>query len=137
MQELYLRNPELYENSLNDTGSLNCGCGRVQIAVASNGKVYPCMGAPIECGDIRKQSLKEIWKNSETMNWLRGLTLQNYEECQECPTRRFCQRSSGSTYSNTGNYTGKEEWNCMQAELIRDLSLAKLKLNPKIKEFTN
>jgi len=43
-----------------------CGAGRVYAAVQPNGKMSPCVFMPqVEIGDIRKERLKDIWKNSE------------------------------------------------------------------------
>lgn len=112
---------ELFASGKNTTDSVQCACAKTNAGIGQDGTVYPCIGAPIPSGDLRENSFQEIWKNSKTFNWIRGLELADFKSCSPCKDRAFCQRSSGATYTNTGDYLGKEEWNCMQAKLLKNL----------------
>lgn len=101
--------------------SVQCACARSNVAISATGDVYPCIGAPIASGNIREQSFGEIWKDSPQLEWIRQLKLDDFETCKPCPDRGFCNRSSGVAYSNTGNYTGPEEFACMDAAVRREL----------------
>ncbi len=113
---------EYFAGSINTTDSVQCPCAVTNAGIGFDGTVYPCIGAPIAAGDLRQNSFKEIWKNSEVFRWIRGLTLQDFKSCAPCEVRSFCQRSSGAIFTNTGNYTGPEDWTCVQAGLLRDLN---------------
>jgi len=104
----------------NPQASLQCSCARSVCAVTSEGIVYPCIAAPIPSGNIREQSFEEIWKTSPQFQKIRGLTLEDFHTCKLCPKRQYCARSSGVHYANTGDYTGPEEWSCMQAEVYQE-----------------
>ena len=41
-----------------------CGAGRIYTAIQPDGKVSPCVFLPIVVGDLREESLKEIWEES-------------------------------------------------------------------------
>jgi radical SAM protein with 4Fe4S-binding SPASM domain len=106
-------------NLHNPSGGVQCSCARTVCGINSVGDVYPCIGAPIFCGNLRKQSFNEIWNNSVHMKKIRGYSLEDFKSCKPCSNRNYCQRSSGAIYVNTGNYTGAEPWTCMEAEVIR------------------
>lgn len=48
-----------------------CGAGRIYCAVQPNGLVTPCVFLPIVIGDLKKQSLNEIWHSSPVLTALR------------------------------------------------------------------
>ncbi|MCB0363916.1 MAG: radical SAM protein [Bdellovibrionaceae bacterium] len=121
LRELYESFPQVFLTPVFPRETLNCGCARLQIAIGHDGRVYPCLGAPIEVGDLRHQSLEEIWHQSPTLKWMRGLETEDYKTCGTCSSKDYCQRSSGAVFVNTGNYLGKDEWLCDQAELKQEL----------------
>jgi len=90
----------------NPEKDLSCGCAKVVIGIGAYGDVFPCIGAPILSGNIRNQSLKTIWKNSEELKKIRDYTFEDFKDCRSCQFIENCSRSSGSAYINTGNYTG-------------------------------
>lgn len=111
-----------FAGAINHSASVQCSCARTNAGIGYDGMVYPCIGAPIPSGDLRRAGFAEIWRNSPTFSWIRALTLKDFKDCATCGDRPFCQRSSGAIYANTGNYTGSEEWTCEQAALLRELN---------------
>jgi radical SAM protein with 4Fe4S-binding SPASM domain len=101
--------------------SVQCSCARAVCAISATGDVYPCIGSPIPSGNIRNQPFAEIWRTSPQLNRIRELTLDDFVTCKPCPDRAYCRRSSGVVYNNTGNYTGPEEWTCMEASVLRQV----------------
>lgn len=99
--------------------SVQCSCARTVAGISAFGEVYPCIGAPVPSGNLREKSFGEIWRTSPELNRIRGLTLEDFKVCQPCPDRPYCRRSSGVVVSNTGNYTGPEEFTCMEANVLR------------------
>jgi radical SAM protein with 4Fe4S-binding SPASM domain len=102
--------------------SVQCSCARSVCGITAFGTVYPCIGAPLPAGDLRRQSFREVWRGSPVFRWIRGLTLGDFPACRGCEHRDYCPRSSGVMFSNTGMYTGPErfgaDWSCMQAEVF-------------------
>lgn len=127
---------EMFAGLVNKQNSVQCSCAKTNAGIGFDGTVFPCIGAQIPSGDLRRQSFDQIWKDSPTFNWIRSLELKDFKECAPCELRPYCQRSSGAVLTNTGNYTGKEDWLCMQAGLLKELneSLENKANNPEAQE---
>lgn len=72
----------------------NCGIGMRSIVIKSNGTLIPCTSAEEESfglGNIRKNSLEDVWNNSELLNKLRGIDLRTTEKCGKCDYFNFCR----------------------------------------------
>ena len=50
---------------------IGCHAGNMYFSLRPNGDIYPCTFLPIKVGNIREQSLSEIWRNSKVLNTLR------------------------------------------------------------------
>lgn len=100
--------------------SIHCACAQGTCGITANGLVYPCIGAPIEAGNIREKSFAEIWHHSPVLQRLRNLSVTDFPTCAPCELKSHCQRSSGSVLSSTGDYYGADAWTCMQAQVLKD-----------------
>jgi len=80
-----------------------CGAGRIYAAIQPDGKVTPCVFMPIVVGDLRKQTFRDIWENSEVMLKLRNKDLIK-PPCGECPYRYVCGGCRARAYSYCGDY---------------------------------
>jgi pyrroloquinoline quinone biosynthesis protein E len=102
--------------------SVQCSCARSVVGISAFGEVYPCIGAPVPSGSLRKMSFHQIWTESQTLNWIRGLRLDDFAACKSCEHLKHCRRSSGVIFANTGVYNGPvqlgDDWTCMEAEVI-------------------
>lgn len=102
----------------NKDGGLQCSCARSVIGIAATGDIYPCIGAPIKAGSILDSTLEEVWNHSDVFKKIRGLKTEDFEACKTCEFKKGCNRSSGSIYINTGNYTGCEDSVLAQAKIM-------------------
>ena len=62
-----------------------CGAAKLTCCVSPTGKVYPCaflQSDRFEAGDLRHNSFKEIWDDSEIFASFRGLRIHSCEDCQ-------------------------------------------------------
>lgn len=98
-------------------GSYQCSCARSICGISFSGEVYPCIGAPIASGNITNSSFEMIWKNSSELNKIRNLKTSDFTSCVNCDVQEKCNRSSGSIYINTGNYTGCDQVTLDQAKI--------------------
>lgn len=89
----------------NQDKEVRCSCAQTVCAVAANGDVYPCIGAPIVSGNILKESFAHIWQHSPELKKIRTLEKSDFKECSTCSLIESCSRSSGSAYINTSDYT--------------------------------
>ncbi len=100
--------------------SYTCACAKTVFGVASNGDVYPCIGAPIISGNLYHESFESIWRNSIEFNKIRQLENSDFKNCQTCDLNESCDRSSGSAFSNHGQYTGCDQ-SAKEIALIKSL----------------
>lgn len=68
-----------------------CGAGVNNICIGSQGNVYPCAGwQGYVAGNVKKNSIKDIWENSPKLKYLRGITNASFPKCLSCEDREFC-----------------------------------------------
>lgn len=80
-----------------------CGVGYDNCCITANGDVYPCAGwQDLVLGNVYKQSLKDIWENSERLKELRQITQSSFPECLECEAMDYCARCLVRNYNESG-----------------------------------
>lgn len=70
-----------------------CGVGISTCCMVANGNVYPCAGwQEMVLGNLKNDTLQNIWNNSEKIKWLRGLKMKDLGngECCKCDKAAFC-----------------------------------------------
>ena len=68
-----------------------CGAGINDCCITANGDVYPCAGwQAMVCGNIHKQSLKDIWENSPQLKKIRTITHGDFPQCLKCEAKNYC-----------------------------------------------
>jgi radical SAM protein with 4Fe4S-binding SPASM domain len=72
------------------------------VMVQSNGEVNPCMLLQVDLGNIREQSVRDIWENSPILSRLRRRELLT-GGCAECTYRGTCSGCRGRAYEETGD----------------------------------
>jgi len=79
-----------------------CGVGRAYCAIQPDGIVTPCVYMPIEVGDLKKQTFKEIWNNSSVLEELRSREdLKGH--CGICEYRAACGGCRARAYAYFGD----------------------------------
>ncbi|MBS4209403.1 TIGR04053 family radical SAM/SPASM domain-containing protein [Bacillus sp. FJAT-50079] len=81
--------------------SVNDGDGFVFISHI--GDVYPSGFLPVVCGNVREQSLADIYRNSSVMQELRNKSLLK-GKCGVCEFKEICGGSRSRAYAVTGDY---------------------------------
>lgn len=68
-----------------------CSVCRYSFCVSTNGEVFPCAGWQKNViGDLKKQTLQEIWRTSEKIKELRQIKRSKFSECVDCKDRGYC-----------------------------------------------
>lgn len=102
-----------------------CGAGRLYIALEPNGDVKPCVFIPIIVGNLRRQSLKEIWLNSPILKKIRER--EKFKEgCKGCLYRDVCGGCRARAYGYFGDLQGPDPgcsfnqkyWDQLKEEII-------------------
>lgn len=77
-----------------------CGVGINNFCVSENGDVYPCPGwQSYIVGNVKKQSLQNIWNKSSKLSSLRRITQSDFPKCISCDARNFCTRCLERNYN--------------------------------------
>ena len=98
--------------------SVGCHAGILYLSLRPNGDVYPCTFLPINAGNIREQSLTEIWRNSKILNSLRQR--KNLKgKCGTCEYRETCGGCRGRAYACAGDYLETDPV-CLREMLIEE-----------------
>ena len=93
------------------------GClgGKSFAFVSSTGKVQICGFLEVECGDVRKDSFPEIWRDSPVFENVRDLGRYR-GKCGACKYLRICGGCRARAYETTGDYL-EEEPDCVYQPL--------------------
>jgi len=85
-----------------------CGAGELTVLLDADGTIYPCPGhilPEFKCGNIRTQSFRDIWLNSQVLKNLREkYRINSYEKCSSCIVRYWCLWCRGETYNVTHDF---------------------------------
>ncbi|OPZ87376.1 MAG: Antilisterial bacteriocin subtilosin biosynthesis protein AlbA [bacterium ADurb.Bin429] len=84
-----------------------CLAGSGVCFVSRIGEVQPCGYLPLVVGNVREQSLGEIWRNSEVFANLRDVSTLT-GKCGACGFRKLCQGCRARAYAKTGDYLDEE-----------------------------
>lgn len=84
-----------------------CLAGTGVCFVSHRGEVFPCGYLPVEAGNIRRQSFREIWEQSPLFAELRDPDLLQ-GKCGLCEFKNVCGGCRARAYGMTQEYLGEE-----------------------------
>lgn len=88
-------------------GSKGCLAGQLISLIDVDGNVLPCSYFPLPAGNIREQSMKDVWENSSLFRELRDFS--SYRgRCGKCEYVRVCGGCRARAYAVTGDYLAEE-----------------------------
>ena len=67
-----------------------CNAGTNGLYIDTNLKAHPCPGWDLIVGDLNKESLSHIWKNSAMLQKVRDVVLRDFPKCAKCDIRNLC-----------------------------------------------
>lgn len=88
-----------------------CSAGHTYCYISPYGDVYPCVQFPLPCGNVRKDSFLNIWRNSTQMNEVRSIRARDLPTCSSCAHVGTCTRCPGLAYME-GNMRGPSSLDC-------------------------
>ena len=92
-----------------DLNAMTKGClaGTGVCFISHEGEVYPCGYLPVIAGDLRKQTFRDIWENSQVFRELRD-TNNLKGKCGCCEFRNVCMGCRARAYAATGDFMDEE-----------------------------
>lgn len=94
-----------------------CLAGSGVCFVSHKGEVFPCGYLPVEAGNIRTGSLREIWEHSAVFERLRRPELLQ-GKCGLCEYVKVCMGCRARAFSETGDYMAEEPY-CIYTPKLR------------------
>lgn len=91
-----------------------CGAGVTTIAIDSTGNVFPCVGWRITCGNIRKETLRNIFYGKE-MEKVREVNRSFKNKCDGCEIKNFCEFCIGLSWVENEHKVEPVEFLCKLA----------------------
>lgn len=82
-----------------------CGALRYTLAIDSFGDIYPCNAFYYKLGNVRNDSLLDIW-NGRKLRDIQNIKRSDLETCKECELRSDCNRCPGLAYLEDGDMAG-------------------------------
>lgn len=93
--------------SFSTGGSKGCLAGQLICLIDVDGNVLPCSYFPKAAGNVRTQSFKDIWENSELFKDMRDY--KRYKgRCGACEFVNVCGGCRARAYAITGDYMDEE-----------------------------
>ena len=90
-----------------DAVTRGCLAGTGFCFISHVGRVQTCGFLDVTCGDITKQSFRDVWENSRVFNELRDFA--NLEsKCGICEFKKICSGCRARAYGMTLDYLGEE-----------------------------
>ncbi len=96
-----------YETFGLDAVTRGCLAGVGFCFISHRGIVQTCGYLEVPCGDLRKNTFKEVWEGSEIFNKLRDFSLYK-GKCGRCEYIRVCGGCRARAYELTGDYLEEE-----------------------------
>jgi AdoMet-dependent heme synthase len=89
----------------------SCSAGHTLVYISPFGDVYPCVQFPMPCGNLLKQSFRDIWWGSSELKELRTVAVRDLPTCSTCGHAGSCTRCPGLAYME-GNMRGPSTSDC-------------------------
>jgi radical SAM protein with 4Fe4S-binding SPASM domain len=99
-----------------------CGYGRKGGTISACGDLYPCVGAPVVLGNLRKKSFREIWETSAMLKKIRTTRKEDLEVCNTCSLSSHCIRCSGMALLEDGDLFGPSHECCRITKIINEVT---------------
>lgn len=112
----------MYSDAMNQSRDMPmCKAGLSFVHIDADGSVLPCVALPVSAGNLRQQSLREIWDGAELFKTLRQTTMKDLDTCSDCDLYVLCYRCPGLALLEDGDMLGPSKTGCLNAEIKREL----------------
>lgn len=100
-----------------------CGAGNALIHINPYGYILPCVAIQESGGNIRDESITDIWNNGKIFKTMRNTKIQDLPVCSKCSHLKYCTRCPGLALLEDGDLFGPSTNDCIVAKLRLEASL--------------
>ena len=108
-----------------------CSAGHTSCYISPYGDVYPCVQFPLTCGNLRKQTFREIWRESPQFKEVRSIRARDLHTCSGCAHVGTCSRCPGLAYME-GDMRGPSTADCDKSYVRTGIPSARMIRNSKV-----
>ncbi len=96
---------------------LQCNAGITNCGISPSGDLYPCLIWRRPVGNLRTNSLKELWHDhpDEYLEKIRVSKKENMRECVACEYANACHRCPGMAFAEMGDFEKEVTSACLLA----------------------
>lgn len=119
LQDSKKRHEQTYMDSV-------CKICHLSLCVFYNGNVYPCAGwQSYILGNLKDNTLKDIWEKSPKVKFLRDLKKSNFPRCLKCENKDYCDMCMvrNANESSDGNPFELNRYYCDIAKITKETLL--------------
>lgn len=101
-----------------------CSVCNSSICIGPNGNVFPCVGWSSKIlGNIKSQSLQDVWMKSEAVKQLRAIRFKDFVNCRNCSSKDFCTicMVRNSNESSSGDQFELNQYFCDMAKIKKEI----------------
>ena len=117
----HLRDEASEALSDNFFSDLPCSAAQNFCYISPYADVFPCVQFPLLCGNLKKESLKEIWYNSQQMLKAGSLRMSNLPVCSRCEIIDYCRYCPGLSILEENDIMTPPSKCCKEAELLSNI----------------
>ena len=85
-----------------------CSAGRGFVYIKPDGRVWPCLFLPLDCGNVREIQFYRIYRDSPVMPALRNRETLLKGRCGRCDFRSVCGGCRGRAFTAAGDPLGED-----------------------------
>lgn len=111
---------EAIKAPLRSPDSSLCSAGMNLLHISTNLDVHPCAGWMLKIGNLKEQSLQNIWETSKELQKVRNITLKDFPKCSKCDNRNVCTICMAQTFTENDNHFEVPEYTCEMYKIIGD-----------------
>lgn len=97
-----------------------CSAAVSRCAISPEGEIFPCVLWRTSCGNIRKETLAEIWQGPE-MQRCRKMELGLLHDCGDCDIISTCVRCAALAFLEEGDELSKAPESCRMSRLLQEV----------------
>lgn len=100
-----------------------CNAGANGLYIDTNLNVHPCPGWDLSVGNLKRESLSDIWHKSAILQKVRDVVLKDFPKCAKCDIRNLCSicMAQADLENTTNNFKFEmPEYVCSMYRVIYD-----------------